>query len=605
MIYSVTANRESFHSVHFHKGLNIIVGKKKTFDADGKRSCNSLGKSTLLQIIDFCLGSDVNLKSAKPRAGVLPAASLPGWEFTLEFDLFGSVVKATRSTLAPDLVDVVGDDSAWPFKADLERENGLIHQFQVENWRMLLNAGLFGFPSASDSNEQRPFPSPSFRELFRYFCRVTFDKPLKPFDGIGKAEIDKCVSCLLGLNWDFLPAYGELDARAKTARDVKKGVEIKRKEWNTTITTLRKECRELAEKIDEKKELLDGFKVDPYYEERETEANRLSAERRMVRSRIVSNRMSLDAARAALSNESAGEDSLVRLYKDVAVAFPPDVLRTLEEVKAFQRSVTENRREFLTAEIKRLETEIKADAKRSDDLDKKRSELLKHLSECGALKEFSDLQNDLEKLVADLTTKENCVKDYETSKDELEAVADEKRELVSKAKDAFETNKPAIDNAEGAFDHGLKEIYGFGGSLGVSFNDEKKPIGFVFDPDTYGSGGKGVDKATTLAFDLALLFQQRYLNRKLDFLIHDSELFVSIEERPRALALKMAGKSLADHDCQYITCLNYDMIPPDDDDFKIADHCVLELGDASTADKLLGIDFNPKVRPVPEESKEM
>ena len=45
--------------IEFHKGLNTIVG----IGANGEKSQNSVGKSTLLMIIDFCFGGKSFLKS--------------------------------------------------------------------------------------------------------------------------------------------------------------------------------------------------------------------------------------------------------------------------------------------------------------------------------------------------------------------------------------------------------------------------------------------------------------------------------------------------------------------------------------------------------------
>lgn len=45
--------------IEFHKGLNTIVG----IGANGEKSENSVGKSTLLMIIDFCFGGKAFLKS--------------------------------------------------------------------------------------------------------------------------------------------------------------------------------------------------------------------------------------------------------------------------------------------------------------------------------------------------------------------------------------------------------------------------------------------------------------------------------------------------------------------------------------------------------------
>src|SRR5580693_5426941 len=52
----VSSNQPSFREVEFKPGFNVILAER-TKDATKKDSRNGLGKSTLIEIISFCLGS--------------------------------------------------------------------------------------------------------------------------------------------------------------------------------------------------------------------------------------------------------------------------------------------------------------------------------------------------------------------------------------------------------------------------------------------------------------------------------------------------------------------------------------------------------------------
>lgn len=52
----IEKNGELLRDIPFHKGVNLIVDETKT--ADKKESGNNLGKTTILRLIDFCLGGD-------------------------------------------------------------------------------------------------------------------------------------------------------------------------------------------------------------------------------------------------------------------------------------------------------------------------------------------------------------------------------------------------------------------------------------------------------------------------------------------------------------------------------------------------------------------
>ena len=74
------ANKKSFHSIKFNDGINIVMGKSGNSSKDNKKkkTINGVGKSLIIKIIDFCLGSDKNETWENP---------LKGWVFYLEYSL--------------------------------------------------------------------------------------------------------------------------------------------------------------------------------------------------------------------------------------------------------------------------------------------------------------------------------------------------------------------------------------------------------------------------------------------------------------------------------------------------------------------------------------
>ena len=54
MIRTLRCNQSSFHKVTFDRGLNVILADR-TKEETKKQSRNGLGKSTLLELIHFCL----------------------------------------------------------------------------------------------------------------------------------------------------------------------------------------------------------------------------------------------------------------------------------------------------------------------------------------------------------------------------------------------------------------------------------------------------------------------------------------------------------------------------------------------------------------------
>ncbi len=108
MIISVTSDQKSFKSVYFEPGFNVVLADR-TKDSTKKDTRNGLGKSTLIEIIHFCLGAS------------LKDEHLAGWTFTLTLKLAGKVVSASRNTTAHQRIIVDGDTTDWEVKPKLNK----------------------------------------------------------------------------------------------------------------------------------------------------------------------------------------------------------------------------------------------------------------------------------------------------------------------------------------------------------------------------------------------------------------------------------------------------------------------------------------------------
>ena len=129
MIYSLSANKPSFNkgkSLIFHAGLNIILGVKSE-NANTKDTRNSLGKSTVLNLIDYCLGANILPELTKEE--------LSDWAFTIDIDIGGSRVRVTRALLeeSRDLIEIEGDVTKWPIPPDTLAINGGTSKYGIEN----------------------------------------------------------------------------------------------------------------------------------------------------------------------------------------------------------------------------------------------------------------------------------------------------------------------------------------------------------------------------------------------------------------------------------------------------------------------------------------
>jgi uncharacterized protein YydD (DUF2326 family) len=85
-LIKLSANHESFKTVNFRPyGITLVVGSQ----SKSGETYNGVGKSLIIQLVNFCLGARANEQFAE---------KLKTWEFTLEFDLDGTHHTVARGT---------------------------------------------------------------------------------------------------------------------------------------------------------------------------------------------------------------------------------------------------------------------------------------------------------------------------------------------------------------------------------------------------------------------------------------------------------------------------------------------------------------------------
>ena len=269
MIRSVSANRRGFKGAKFTSGVNLILAdRSKT--AGEKDTTNALGKSTLVEIIDFCLGSNTS-----PDKG-LRVEPLQGWAFTLELTIGGHDVAVTRSTDAPGFFAVEGVTSGWPEQPTPNKQG--IPGLDTKRWRAVLAWGMFGLSEATSDGGYKP----SARSLLSYFVRnegAAYNTPFKHFDSQKTWDIQVHNAFLLGLNWEKAALWQRLKDQKNALDALKQAIKTGAVDGElASLGELEAERLRLSTQLDRDREALASFRVLPQDREIEAQANALTAE---------------------------------------------------------------------------------------------------------------------------------------------------------------------------------------------------------------------------------------------------------------------------------------------------------------------------------------
>lgn len=577
MIRAVRANHSTFRTVEFKQGLNLIFAER-TMESTRKDSRNGLGKSTVFEIVHFCLGAQ-----ARKGQGVV-RDELADWVFSVDIEIGGRALTLTRSVAEPRKIQFSehGDDELA----------GLESVAKPEDISRRLGRLAFGLTEQEESVTY----APSFRSLFSYLVRRGGGAYLSPFEHHRNQQAwDQQVNVAyhLDLNWQdaresrLLADDGKLVKALKQASSSSAFASRLGTEGELEVERVR-----LKDAVEGQRQRLESFKVHDDYRSIEVRANELTETIHRLSNANQQDRRFLELYELQVVEESQprlGPAQIEAIYAEAALAFPDDVRERLEQVEAFHAAVVRNRRLFLQEEIGRLRHSIAAREEEIRAVDFERAEQMQILRTHGALEEHQALQRRLADSQARLRDVEARIARLRELKDASNELSIRKRELEKRARLRFDELTAQRDRAISLFNSNTEALYQVPGNLVIDVG----AAGFKFNVEIERADSEGVKSMKIFCFDLMLaqLWAGRATN--LGFLMHDSTLFDPVDERQVASALLLAKREAERHGFQYICAMNSDAFPDAElpNDFEVDEHVAVLLTDRTEDGMLLGRRF--------------
>lgn len=581
MIRKVRANRRGFHDAAFKAGVNLVLADRSNTAGD-KDTTNALGKSTLIDIIDFCLASNASAGKG------LRIEALKEWAFTLELTIGDNDVAVTRSTDAPGFFTIEGSTTGWPVQPAANKE-GVIG-LDTKKWRSVLAWAMFGFSELASETGYKP----SARSLLSYFVRnqtAAYNTPFKHFDNQKTWDIQVHNAFLLGLNWEKAATWQQLKDQKNALDALKQAIKTGAVDGElASLGELEAERLRLTNQLDREREALSSFRVLPQYREIEAQANSLTAEIHGLINANITDKRRLERYRASLVSEDAPtEDRLEALYTEAGIALPGAVRKTLSDARAFNEQIVVNRREFIASEVSALTSAVEERDGQVTTLTDRRAGYLSALAGQGALEELTQLQElhaATRLKVDELTNRITQLRQITTKADTIKV---ETVELKRATTLDYEERRALWSQALSLFSDFSEHLYKSPGRLVIDIDD----TGYKFDVEIAGSPSEGISKMKIFCYDLMVISFARQRGLGIDFLIHDSTIFDGVDPRQRAHALELAATMAAKYGFQYICTLNTDMVPVSDfsPGFDFESLVRLRLTDTDPSGSLLGFRY--------------
>lgn len=585
MIYGMSSDLAAFKRLDFHEGLNILLAEKSS-GATERQSRNGAGKTSVIELLHFLLGSRVGPKS------IFRSREIRSATFSLEFDLGGERISVSRSGGEPNRVVVDGE---LPSSQSVDPQSVLFgpHILSNEEWKDHLGSTWFRL----QVDELGEHSHPSFRSLMSMFVRRQesggFQSPTKHTTMQSISDQQITISYLMGLDWMLVDRFNKLKSEQKAARDLRnamKSGEFGRKfgsvaELRTRLTVAEARANRLRSQ-------LDAFNVIPEYRELEREASEITTSISTLNTQNIGDHELLQELERTLDDEQvpASED-LSKLYEEAGIVLPDLARRRLEDVRIFHQRIVENRRSHLSSEIVATRDRLAQREDQKSSLNDRRVQIMSILNSGGALDHFTRLREELgrsEGECQDLRNRLATGEELERTQTRLDL---ERNGLVQDLRNDIYERRDFLDDAVLLFEEFSQLLYEEEGRLVV----EATPTGPKFEVHIAGERSKGITNMQIFCFDfmLAELGMQRGLWP--GFLIHDSHLFDGVDERQVARALQIGAERAAGSGFQYVVTMNSDAIPKDgfDKGFCVGDYMLdVRLSDETETGGLFGIRFD-------------
>lgn len=555
MIVSIESSLKTFKTVTFRSGLNVLLSDR-TANSTDKQTRNSAGKTSLIEVIHFLLGSDCE------RDSLFRLDELIDHTFKGTFRIGGELLTVARTGSDPSKVFLISggeERKDIPRKLDKASERFYISN---TNWRVFLGHSMFGLPADERGTLFDESFTPSFRSMFSYFVRRRnsggFISPERQAEKQQRWDWQVNLSYLFGLDWQIPFDFNKIRAREKTLEELKKAVKIGALgSVIGTVAELRPQVTIAEAKAGKLRQSLEQFEVLDSYKSLSKRAGQIKTEMQALTGQSVTLNETLDHLQEALRSERPPQRSdIQQLYASAGIELPGVALRRFDDVSSFYESVVANRRIHLEQEISDVRSRIASVEGGLGRLDEERSGILRTLQGRGALDDFLTMQRDLADIEASAASLRERFKAAEALEGESTKLDIDRANLKRKLQEDHHVREKALDEAILIIADAIAELYDDRAGRFVVDATENGP---EFRISIEGDRGGGIANMEIFCFDLALLQIVTKRCGGPGFLIHDSHLFDGVDERQVAGALRLGQKTSEALQQQYIVTMNSDI----------------------------------------------
>lgn len=540
---TISSSGKVIRDIEFHKGLNLIVDETPE---NTTGTGNNVGKTTVLRLIDYCLGGDVD--------GIYrnPEDKHESYALVKDF-LIGNNVIVTL-ILVDDLdtpsKKVVIERDFKTGRSSLIRING--KDVTRKDFVAELESAIF--PEVKTE-------TPSFRQIIAHNIRIDnlrLENTLKTLTMGKNEEYEALYLFMFGCPNDSAARKTQLAQELDTEKKYKRRMERNRSknEYKAALSVIESDIEKL---IDRK----DNLNIN---ENLQLDINSLNALRAQINK--VTSRTSLLSLRRELINETVesfdkqnfGEDvvQLEMIYKQ-ASAYVPKMQRTFKELVDFHNTMLENKKAFVAQELPTIQEEIESLSVELERLKEKETVMAEKVLK-------SDTYEELEVIIvqlSELSRRKGEFESYIFQIESAEKAIKEKCEEMKKIDDGLFTADFAQrletqrDKFNKIFSEVSHEIYDEQYIISYEVDTQKGKQLYKFHITDVANFSSGKKQGEISCFDIAYtVFADQESIPCLHFILNDKKELVHGNQ------LNKFAEAVNKYNVQFVCSMLYDKLPP-------------------------------------------
>lgn len=539
---TISSPGKVIRDIEFHKGLNLIVDDTPE---NTTGTGNNVGKTTVLRLIDYCLGGDVD--------GIYrnPEDKHESYALVKDF-LIGNNVIVTL-ILVDDLdtpsKKVVIERDFKTGRSSLIRING--KDVTRKDFVAELESAIF--PEVKTE-------TPSFRQIIAHNIRIDnlrLENTLKTLTMGKNEEYEALYLFMFGCPNDSAARKTQLAQELDTEKKYKRRMERNRSknEYKAALSVIESDIEKLIERKD-------NLNIN---ENLQLDINSLNALRAQINK--VTSRTSLLSLRRELINETVesfdkqnfGEDvvQLEMIYKQ-ASAYVPKMQRTFKELVDFHNTMLENKKAFVVQELPSIQEEIESLSVELERLKEKETVMAEKVLK-------SDTYEELEVIIVQLSELSRIKGEFESYISQIESAEKaikEKCEEMKKIDDGLFTADFAQrleaqrDKFNKIFSEVSHEIYDEQYIISYEVDTQKGKQLYKFHITDVANFSSGKKQGEISCFDIAYtVFADQEGIPCLHFILNDKKELVHGNQ------LNKFAEAVNKYNVQFVCSMLYDKLP--------------------------------------------